>query len=376
MEDYDNIDYENCKKFVAIFETGYDSNSGLASFYIADIDSWNDEHLVPDNDVYNIEVYKRITKLGFGCSHAAENYFTVEKEINTVEELAEFLKPLPWIMAIDNEDYLVDSDLIEEFSDEEVVLDIVKAFEGKLIIDDVLESLKKGRNGLEYRDYFTSISDYFLNYCDTHGLPCKYLAPSKDQFDECKKFLEENKDKVIYCDISDKQRVTLYAFNDENTYNNLKENCPSYQKLLKIFTKPALEKDIPDEKNANDFIKDAKLYTKSLMIERTFDQARKHNISKYLIARALYEITYGDTIYTLRPNPSGNFIDNLIKKGKFVYCVQRDDAIYLLYSFDCKADLDQRLANSKAYQEIRAQLKKCCKDIDDENDIDDEDEKF
>lgn len=376
MEDYDNIDYENCKKFVAIFETGYDSNSGLTSFYIADIDSWNDEHLVPDNDVYNIEVYKRITKLGFGCSHAAENYFVVEKEIHTIEDLAEFLKPLPWIMAIDNEDYLVDSDLIEEFSDEEVVLDVVKAFEGKLIIDDVLESFKKGRKGLEYRDYFTSISDYFSNYCDTNGLPCKYLAPSKDQFDECKKFLEENKDKVIYCDISDKQRVTLYAFNDENTYNNLKENCPSYQKLLKIFTKPALEKDIPDEKNANDFIKDANLYTKSLMIERTFDQAIKHNISHDLIMRALYEITYGDTMYTVRPNPSGNLIDKLIKKGKFVYCVQRDDAIYLLYSFDCKADLDQRLANSKAYQEIRAQLKKCCKDIDDENDIDDEDVKF
>ncbi|MCI8555041.1 MAG: hypothetical protein HFI85_00495 [Clostridia bacterium] len=370
-------DYKNCKKFIAIIGNGYDA--GTSDFYIADIDTWNDEYYIPDHAVYNEEVYHQIEKLGFNCDLGAENYFIVEKEINTVEDLAEFLKPLPWIMAIEDREKYIDPDLIEEFVEkEEVVLDIVKAFEGKLIIDDVLESFKKERKGLENRDYFVSISNYFSNYCDTHGLPCKYFAPFKDQFDECKKFLKENKDKVIYCDISDKRRVTLHAFNDEDTYNYLKENCPSYQKLLKIFNKPALEKKTPkpDEKSANDFIKEAKLYPKSLMIDRTFDQAVKHNISKNLIMSTLVEFTYGNSKFDIKQNPSGDLINKLIKEGKFVYCLQKGDAINLLLSFNRKADLDQMLANSKAYQEIRAQLKKCCKDIDDENDIDDEDEKF
>ncbi len=56
--------------------------------------------------------------------------------------------------------------------------------------------------------------------------------------------------------------------------------------------------------------------------------------------------------------------------------MQTYNTIDYVITFDNKKELDELLANSKAYQEMRAQLKKCCKDIDDKNDIDDEDEKF
>ncbi len=56
--------------------------------------------------------------------------------------------------------------------------------------------------------------------------------------------------------------------------------------------------------------------------------------------------------------------------------MQTYNTIDYVIAIDNKKELDELLANSKAYQEIRAQLKEHCKDIDDKNDIDDEDEKF
>lgn len=103
------MDYKKCTKFIAILD---DDSEG---FYIADVDSWNDEHWIPDIDYcYAYEVYKDIEKLGHDCWHDSENHFSVDIEFNDVQHLGKFLKPLKWIVAIDDQKYYVDPKTIAE----------------------------------------------------------------------------------------------------------------------------------------------------------------------------------------------------------------------------------------------------------------------
>lgn len=116
------------------------------------------------------------------------------------------------------------------------------------------------------------------------------------------------------------------------------------------------------------------------MIDKTINEAANNDIDKRLIGNALKDIDKGAKPYYMHSTavylPNGELIKKNINEGKFVYCMQTYNTIDYVITFDNKKELDELLANSKAYQEIRAQLKEHCKDIDDKNDIDDEDEKF
>ena len=124
-------DFKNCKKFVAFIDgNGY--IKGKSGFYIVDVDTWNENQLLPKQANYMTEVYKTIENLG--CKMLEENHFLVSKPIETALQLHEFLLPLHWIDAVDEcEDSFYDPQSLDTFSNS-VNLDLGDNDEGEIEI--------------------------------------------------------------------------------------------------------------------------------------------------------------------------------------------------------------------------------------------------
>ena len=95
------------KKFIAVLasEIEEDDYEEGSRFYISDIDWYNKNFAIPDNVTYSNEIYSAIENLGKGCDCAYENGFDTDEKLGGEDGLRKFLKPLPWIMVLPEEDF-------------------------------------------------------------------------------------------------------------------------------------------------------------------------------------------------------------------------------------------------------------------------------
>ena len=359
-------DYTKCKKFVAFLDdNGYDG--GESGFYITDVDSFNYENGVVIDDNYDEAVYRTIEDLEESCYLAFENHFTVERRLETVEDLAEFLKPLPWIVAVDENEGYVDPDKIAKFKDEKVRnMDIIESFKGNIIIDDVFLKIKNDRDLIDkYKIDVNEAERYFLYFELKYKIPSKDVCPGFET--ECKKFLEKYKDKLIYCLPADRMRVSLYAFDDEKTLNRMKENSSAYQKLLSILgrkTEKKTAKPLEQKQSISDsFLGSVKEFAKKepdkVIIDYTFEKATKslNGSNQGLIMGGLFDISQGATKkklpFGMFNSPADRWIKNELENGHIVYCLPRGENTGILIAFENKKSLENILNESTAYVTIK-----------------------
>ncbi len=356
--------YKNLNKFVAYFDSEFDYEN-MSAFYLIDINKWNREHgTALDQRVYNEHVYDALLELG--CEEEGENFFVFYKKINSVEELGEFVKPLPWLIAVDQHSGYIDPETIPGLiltNKREKTIDVLKAYEGKVIFDEVFMSDKLAGINENSRRVVDDIEHKFLFFAVLNNIPYEYFFP--DDGARCRKWLEKNKGKVIFSTGSN-----VYAFDDEKTIDCLKENSPEYQKLLSILNNKNMEKEtLPQteqlELQYKNFLDCVKRFAKSnkdkIFIDTTFEKALKiMPEERRIINNAMLEITKGAYYKSVNISqfnkPCPAWINKCLDFNNVIYCLPRGEEEGILISFLNKEKLNGTLKESESYVRLRKLL--------------------
>ena len=213
------------KRFIAYLDDNTEIGSGRALFYISDVDNWNQTNK-PSSEIYNDSVYNPIE--------------------NTLE-LKDFLKSISWIKVIDEDETFINPEDITSMRDNEkdalsVIKRIERRYPKKVIVDETIVSEEK-ENDLQLETEFA-----FVNYAREKGLPQTQVyedfTSEKKHINEIKEFVDKSLQnaKIVFCLPINKEKLSLFAFDEQKQIDEVKRGCEAYQKLIsEDFDKSALE---------------------------------------------------------------------------------------------------------------------------------------
>ncbi len=234
------------KRFIAYLDDNTEIGSGRALFYISDVDNWNHTNK-PSSEIYNDSVYNAIEKLCKYCRQIGLNHFEVYRPIENTLELKDFLKSISWIKVIDEDETFINPEDITSMRDNEkdalsVIKRIERRYPKKVIVDETIVSEEK-ENDLQLETEFA-----FVNYAREKGLPQTQVyedfTSEKKHINEIKEFVDKSLQnaKIVFCLPINKEKLSLFAFDEQKQIDEVKRGCEAYQKLIsEDFDKSALE---------------------------------------------------------------------------------------------------------------------------------------
>lgn len=223
------------RKFIAFLDEKTELGSGSALFYITDVNSWN-ENNKPSNETYNDSVYNAIEKLSKNCRQIGANHFEVFRPIETTLELKSFLKSIPWIKVIDEDEaYINPNDITSMRDNEKDSISVIKRISGrfpkKVVVDETIYC-ERGEKNSQLEVEFA-----FVEYARQNDLPqiqvYQDVTSEKKHVGEIKEFTDKyvQDGKIIYCLAINNDKIALFAFDNQKQIDEVKKS-KAYQKYL------------------------------------------------------------------------------------------------------------------------------------------------
>lgn len=205
------MEKQDSKKFIAFLddELVY-KEDGVTGFYISDVDYWNRENYLSGKK-YDIGVYVLLAELN--CINDANNHFIVDKNLQTKEDLREFLSQYNWIKVISGWDEKNVNTDYPPFNDDK-----------KRVLDYILENYKNKVTVVNYPLIDSKILSRKLTAFTRKNEGIKRNFTIGNEFD-CNQWLKKmlDKDKEVVCHVKNRYDIDLYAFKEKNTYKKFEE---------------------------------------------------------------------------------------------------------------------------------------------------------
>lgn len=262
-------DFRNCKKFVAIIDEETSQNSDKSWFYIADVDTWNERQTCLKDALYNEKIYEEIEDLGYACLLEEGNHFSVARNLDMVDDLAELLKTLPYIKAIDGKEDYVDPNAMPSFDDYHnrivnIVLKYKSLAKNRVIIDDVIDRFNEDKVTVSKAvSELKDLAEFgFISHAQENKVPNEQIfydiTDEMTDVKKCEAFIVKylSRKKVIYCLPRGEDSARLFAFDSVKALENFKVSNEAYQKLQQSLYGKQIEEDEQEDEYENLFSKE------------------------------------------------------------------------------------------------------------------------